>query len=99
MSFLLWLNHWKLKSFVMLKLIQLMNQIMKYHQMKAQAPKERQRRAVGVNGTYECDQCHKIYSGPGALYNHKQSAHHCVKYACNQCDYQATTQGSLTVHI
>ena len=67
--------------------------------IETQAPKERQRRAVGINGTYECDQCHKIYSGRGALYNHKQSDHQGVKYACNQCDYQATTQGSLTVHI
>ena len=68
-------------------------------QMKMQAPHERQRRAVSGSGSYECDQCHKIYSGRGALYNHKQSVHQGVKYPCDQCDFQATLPGNLTIHI
>ena len=61
---------------------------------------EKEKRGViKGHGKYECDQCHKTYSGYGALYNHKKSVHQGVKYACDQCDYQATKQGSLTVHI
>ena len=37
-------------------------------QIKMQAPQERQRRVVGVNGRHECDQCNKSYSSPGSLY-------------------------------
>ena len=54
---------------------------------------------VSVKGKFECEQCHKTYSGSGGLYRHKQSAHQGVKFACDQCDYQATQQGHLTVHI
>ena len=68
-------------------------------QMKMQAPKERQRRVVSVNGKYECDNCHKTYSSQGALYTHKQGIHQGVKYACDQCDQQFREQGSLTKHI
>ena len=68
-------------------------------QMNIHAPKERQKSVVNDNGRHECDQCHKTYSGPGGLYNHKQSAHQGVKYACYHCNYQATSQGSLTIHI
>ena len=64
-----------------------------------QAPKDRQKSSLNDSGKFECDQCHKIYSGKGALYNHKQSVHQGVTYACNQCDYQATEQGSLKKHI
>ena len=31
--------------------------------------------------------------------NHIQSIHEGIKYVCNQCDYQATTQSNLTQHI
>ena len=66
-----------------------------------QAPIERQRssRDVNVKRDYECDQCHKTYSGHGALYTHKQIFHQGVRYACDQCDYQTTTQGILYQHI
>ena len=37
------------------------------------------------------NQCH--------LTRHIQSLHEGVKYACNQCGYQATKQGNLTTHI
>ena len=30
---------------------------------------------------------------------HIQSKHEGVKYACNQCDHQATRQSNLTQHI
>ena len=72
-----------------------------HDQIKMQAPQERQKRVfkVGVNGTYECYQCHKAYSTQGGLWQHKKSAHQGVKYACDQCDYQTTQKGHLTVHI
>ena len=65
-------------------------------QMKMQAPKES---VISVSRNYECDQCHKIYSGSGEFNRHKQSAHKGVKYACDQCDYQATQKSDLTKHI
>ena len=54
---------------------------------------------ANVNRKFECDQCHKIYSGPGALYNHQQSVHQGVKYACEKCDVQYTCKSSLITHI
>ena len=33
------------------------------------------------------------------LRTHIKSKHEGVKYACNQCDYQATQQFNLTTHI
>ena len=62
-------------------------------------PQKRRRAVVNVKSKYECEQCHKTYSGTGALYNHKQSVHEGVKYACDQCNSQFTVQGSLTQHI
>ena len=66
---------------------------------KTQAPQERQRSDVSVNGKYECDQCHKTYSGRTGLWQHNQTAHQGVKYACDQCDYEANYQSHLTRHI
>ena len=54
---------------------------------------------VNANGKYECDKCHKEYSGISGLFHHKQSVHKGVKYPCDQCDYQGTSQGNLTKHI
>ena len=68
-------------------------------QMKIQAKQERQRRAVAVNGKYDCDQCQKTYSGTGGLYTHKQLVHQGVTYACDQCAQQFTRQASLALHI
>ena len=34
-----------------------------------------------------------------SLSNFNKSVHQGVKYACNQCDYQATKQSHLTIHI
>ena len=33
------------------------------------------------------------------LTKHIQSKHKGIKYACNQCDYQATYKNNLTSHI
>ena len=66
--------------------------------MNKQTQKDK-RGIVSVNGKYECEQCHKTYSGSGALYTHKQSAHQGVKYACDKCDYQASRKDHLTAHI
>ena len=38
---------------------------------------------------HECEQCHKIYSGEGALYLHKKSVHEGVKHASKECNYQS----------
>ena len=74
-------------------------QTVKSEYIEIQAPKERQRRVISVNGKYECDQCHKTFSSVGSLYNHNKSIHQGVKYACDQCDYQATQQCHLKLHI
>ena len=57
-----------------------------------QAPQERRREVVSVNGKYECVPCKKTFAGSGSLYNHNKSVHQGVKYACDQCDYKATLQ-------
>ena len=64
-----------------------------------QAKPDRDESVVSASRKYECDQCHKTYSGAGALSNHKQSAHKGVKYACDQCPYQAAQQYHFTRHI
>ena len=71
----------------------------KSEQMEMKAPQERKRRVDSVNAKYECDQCHKTYSGGSELSRHKQSAHQGVKYDCDQCDYQARRQDNLALHI
>ena len=48
---------------------------------------------------YNCEQCPRTYSAPGALHNHKRSAHQGVRHTCDKCDYQATNQADLTRHI
>ena len=60
---------------------------------------KRQRRGVNINGSYECDQCHKAYSRQDHLTTHIKSKHEGIKYACDQCDFQATQQGNLAIHI
>ena len=42
---------------------------------------------------------HEVNVGVSSLYNLNQSVHQGVKYACDQCDYQATKQSHLTIHI
>ena len=66
-----------------------------------QAPKKKKERkeVVRVNGHYTCDQCDKTYGSVLGLQYHRQSAHEGVKYACDHCDYQATTQSNLKRHI
>ena len=70
-----------------------------FDQIIMQAQKERINRVFGANGTYECDQCHKRYSGSGELNRHKLSAHQGVRCACGQCDQQFTDKGNLRKHI
>merc|ERR1712079_505589 len=70
----------------------------KYNQNKKNK-KELKEDLVKLDGKYECEQCHKLYSSPGALYLHKQSAHEGVKYSCDQCEYHASTKSGLWLHI
>ena len=67
--------------------------------LEEEIEEERQRRVISTNGRHECNQCHKTYSGSGALSKHKQTVHKGVKYACDQCDQLFTQQSSLTFHI
>ena len=67
--------------------------------IKTHAPQERQRRVDSVNGNYECDQCHKKYSLRMGLWQHNQSAHKGIKYACGKCDLQFTQKCHLNRHI
>ena len=60
-------------------------------------PKERREKA-SVNGKYECEPCQRSFS-QSRFYHHKRTVHDGVKYACWQCDYQATYQQSLDLHI
>ena len=53
---------------------------------------------VNVNGKYECEPCQKTFSRRGLDY-HKQSVHQGIKYACDQCDHQATDKSNLNKHI
>ena len=65
------------------------------------AAKRRVRRTEVVSGDakIQCQDCERTFSGRSGLWKHIKSEHEGVKYACNECDYQATTQSSLTVHI
>ena len=56
-------------------------------------------REGGVKRKFEYEQCHKICSGRGALYNHKKSVHEGVKDDCDQCNYKATQKSDLNKHI
>ena len=47
---------------------------------------------------FQCQQCDKTYSDRSNLRQHNMSKHDGVKYACNQCDYQATTQKHKHTH-
>ena len=68
-------------------------------QMEEPDLQEKRRGIVNVSRKYECEQCDKTYTGPGALYKHKQAVHEGVKYACDQCDHQFTQKCNLYTHI
>ena len=46
----------------------------------------------------ECQQCQKQFTCKDGLKGHIKSIHEGIKYACNQCDYQAKAKYSLTKH-
>ena len=56
------------------------------------------REITAVGSKFQCPQCDKLFSHNTSVHAHIRSVHEGVKYACNQCDYQATRQG-LTIHI
>ena len=41
----------------------------------------------------------KTFISHVGLWQHTKSQHEGVKYACNQCDYQAAERGNLKKHI
>ena len=47
----------------------------------------------------ECPECGKVFSQRCNMLTHYKSVHEGIKYHCNKCDYQATTQGDLQQHI
>ena len=47
----------------------------------------------------ECPECGKVFTRKTHMVTHFRSNHLGIKYPCNQCDYQATQQGSLQRHI
>ena len=74
-------------------------QTLKSENISKKVSQERHGNVIGVTGKYECDKCHKTYSGQSGLYNHRQAVHQGVKYACNQCDCLATQNCNLTIHL
>ena len=45
-----------------------------------------------VGSKFQCPQCDKLFYDSSTARKHIRSIHEGVKYACNQCKYQATTQ-------
>ena len=68
-----------------------------------QSPQEKRRQDVkwvlNVDGSYVCKPCQKSFKSKQGLRNHTQSIHQGIKYACDECDYKATKQNHLNVHI
>ena len=48
---------------------------------------------------FKCLDCERIFNDQQALYHHINIDHEGVKYACNQCNFQAILQGNLTKHL
>ena len=51
------------------------------------------------NKSTQCPECGAEFTAKSSMVTHYRSKHEGVKYPCNQCDYQATTQGNLQRHI
>ena len=64
-----------------------------------EAPQERQRRVVSVEGKYKCDQCDYQTTRRCNLNEHIQIKHEGIKYACDQCGSKFARQGDLVKHI
>ena len=52
-----------------------------------------------LGSKFQCPKCDKSFLHSRSVHIHIRSAHEGVRYACSQCDYQATKQSHLTVHI
>ena len=63
--------------------------------------RRRLRRTEVVSGdaNFQCKDCERTFISPSGLWNHTKSKHEGVKYACNQCDYQAGYQSNLHYHM
>ena len=83
--------------------IKLLHEGMKYpcNQCDYQAP-QKHNLIIHVKSRHEgleCDQCQKKFSHKEGLRKHNKAIHEGIKYACNQCDYQATQKSNLKTHI
>ena len=47
----------------------------------------------------ECPECGVIYFDKSTMKKHYRSKHEGIKYPCNKCEYQATTQADVKRHI
>ena len=56
------------------------------------------REITKVGSKLQCPQCDKLFYNCSNVHAHIRSVHEGVKYACNQCDYQASYQNYLTTH-
>ena len=70
------------------------------NQCDYQAP-QRYNLAIHIKSKHEgleCQQCQKQFTCKDGLKGHIKSIHEGIKYACNQCNYQAKAKYSLTKH-
>ena len=56
-------------------------------------------RSEVVSGDARLQDCERMFNGQSGLGLHTKFKHEDRKYACNQCDYQATRQDHLKTHI
>ena len=54
---------------------------------------------VSGDTKFICQDYERIFNNQNALLYHTKSKNKGIKYACNQCYYQALTQSSLKLHI
>ena len=60
---------------------------------------EESRELIKLGSMFQCSQCDKLFPHNKGVHRHIRSVHGGVKYACNQCDYQATRPDHLKSHL
>ena len=46
----------------------------------------------------KCDDCEIVFITRMGLRLHRRSIHEGIRYFCDYCDFQTTTQGNLKIH-